>query len=119
MKRQEAIECLEKEIALCTAGPAINGCPMTEDWKRTIDVCTLAIAALREQEEQETNRVEIDMVNPLTNADRIRAMSDEELCKLLMSTPDVICEGNGYPEKCNNRCAECIAKWLQQPAEGE
>lgn len=57
------------------------------------------------------------VVNVQTNADRIRAMSDEELCKLLMSIPDVPCEQNGYPEKCNHKCAECITKWLQQPAE--
>ena len=54
----------------------------------------------------------------MTNADRIRAMSDEELCKLLMAIPDIPCEQNGYPEKCNLKCAECTMKWLRQPAEG-
>lgn len=59
------------------------------------------------------------VVDPMTNADKIRAMSDEELCKLLMAIPDVPCEQNGYLEKCNLKCEECIMKWLQQPEEGE
>ena len=42
---------------------------------------------------------------PLTNADRIRAMSDEELAKLLC------CTGWRMIEQ-----KECI-EWLQQPAE--
>lgn len=44
---------------------------------------------------------------PMTNADRIRAMSDEELATLLCLTCWKMTE-----EK------ECL-NWLQQPAEGE
>ena len=65
---------------------------------------------------------------PKTNADRIRAMTDEELaemlycadslgwcknlpgCYRLLDTPD------GVPEE---KCKACLVKWLQQPAEGE
>ena len=54
---------------------------------------------------------------PQTNADRIRAMSDEELCKLLMDIPSVPCDQNVYQGKCNDKCKECITDWLQQPAE--
>ena len=43
---------------------------------------------------------------PMTNADRIRAMSDEELAKLLC------CTGWRMIEQ-----KECL-EWLQQPAEG-
>ena len=42
---------MEGEIILCRMAPNINGCPMTEDWQRTIEVCEIAIAAIRAQEE--------------------------------------------------------------------
>lgn len=52
---------------------------------------------------------------PLTNADRIRAMSDEELAEFLF---------NGDVEYCHEglckdgeTCRICCLKWLQQPAE--
>jgi hypothetical protein len=57
---------------------------------------------------------------PQTNADRIRAMSDEELCKFLGECKfcDICDEG------CNNctyngDCDKRLLDWLKQPAEGE
>lgn len=66
-----------------------------------------------------------------TNADRIRAMSDEELAKALIEVNDSGChipfckelpecqrlldEGE-IPEE---KCIVCMLNWLQQPAEGE
>ena len=54
---------------------------------------------------------------PETNADRIRAMSDEELEELLHATHlgwtewcDYHCENRG-----DDGCDKCIAKWLKQP----
>ena len=56
------------------------------------------------------------VVEQSTNADRIRAMSDEELA-------DVIANGVGCvlkaPHCMDVDCTSCILKWLQQPAEGE
>lgn len=53
---------------------------------------------------------------PITNADRIRAMSDEELA-------DVVANGVGCVRKAphcmDDDCTPCIRKWLQQPAKGE
>lgn len=50
---------------------------------------------------------------PLTNADLIRAMSDEELAEVIMcpygSEPDICCT--------KGTCLECCEEWLQQPAE--
>lgn len=55
-----------------------------------------------------------------TNADRIRAMSDEELCDFLYSYK--------FFEICNEGCGECtyqgecvrrLAEWLKQPVEVE
>lgn len=56
-----------------------------------------------------------------TNADRIRAMTDEELAALL-SEP---CECSVDPEEddyreCGNKfCIEYLLNWLKQPAEGD
>ena len=53
---------------------------------------------------------------PKTNADRIRAMSDEELA-------DVVANGVGCvlkaPHCMDVDCTPCILKWLKQPFEGE
>lgn len=58
---------------------------------------------------------------PITNADRIRAMSDEELEDVIRAI------GLGYEPWCDHHCKMqgedncniCLKKWLQQPAEGE
>ena len=54
-----------------------------------------------------------------TNADRIRAMSDEELADIMsMHTATGACNDWGIPhKKCGGNCRECIIKWLKQPAE--
>ncbi len=57
---------------------------------------------------------------PMTNADRIRAMSDEELARLLLDG----CRGSKCDEQPQNEygsvnCYACRLQWLQQPAETE
>lgn len=52
MTREEAISLLEGEIIRCRMAQKINGCQMTEDWQRTIEVCQIAIDAIREQEQR-------------------------------------------------------------------
>ena len=66
---------------------------------------------------------ECDYISVPTNADRIRAMSDEELAKFLCEFRS--CDSDGHP------CSGCKAErycytghtrmkdWLQQPAEEE
>ena len=55
-------------------------------------------------------------VGTVTNADRIRAMNDEELA-------DVVANGVGCvlkaPHCMDVDCTLCILKWLKQPFEGE
>lgn len=75
---------------------------------------SMAISPLREQQERENPK-------PMTNGDRIRAMSDEELDKFLCSIRSS--QSYGFP------CSYCVAEefchdghtgmidWLQQPAE--
>ena len=64
----------------------------------------------------------IDHAKPMRNADRIRAMSDEELATFISEIADE-CERN---TECNQHCYGCdieycvresCLKWLQQPAE--
>lgn len=87
----------------------------------TIDVLDTTISALRQQETV-TNRnglkvVEIDQVKPLTNADHIRSMSDEELAEFLwdfnLADVSTVKMGEFGPHMFRYRLKE----WLQQPAE--
>lgn len=56
---------------------------------------------------------------PMTNADRIRDMSDEELAKFI-ATPcqcEVRPKRDGFRECGNDLCLQYLLKWLRQPAE--
>lgn len=58
----------------------------------------------------------------ISNADRIRAMSDEELAKLIAENAYTgACNDFGIPHQgqCCHNCERCdaIIKWLKQPAE--
>lgn len=63
----------------------------------------------------------------LSNADRIRAMSDEELAsemnqRSISTLCDIVCQGDckaiaTLNKTCGEVCKEIIMKWLQQPAE--
>lgn len=57
----------------------------------------------------------------MTNAQKIRAMSDEELAKYLSIPCDcaVDPERDGYRECGNDLCVKYLLEWLQQPAEEE
>lgn len=63
--------------------------------------------------------------DPLTNADRIRGMSDEELAEwILMEILKIVEEPIWCDSHCEDSCdheRECVKSWLQQPApeEGE
>ena len=57
----------------------------------------------------------------LSNADHIRAMSDEELAKFI-ATPcqcEVRPKRDGLRECGNDLCLQYLLKWLRQPCEGE
>ena len=54
----------------------------------------------------------------LSNADRIRSMSDEELAKWMLSAG--ICTRDLSDVKCDGvSCKECRIDWLRQPVEEE
>ena len=52
---------------------------------------------------------------PITNADRLRSMSDEELAEMFntMNGIDRCCPNNGA-HNCRESCMECWLDWLKQ-----
>lgn len=55
----------------------------------------------------------------MTNADRIRAMSDKELAEFIPNwsyTKACKCDEETFVG-CNNECEKCVIEWLQQPIE--
>ena len=63
-------------------------------------------------------------VGKMTNADRIRAMSDKELAGFIPNWNFDACRWCDHYMVCkdmvaNNECEKCIIEWLQQPAEGD
>ena len=79
----------------------------------------VAISALRQQDHfrEATKKVE-----PLTNAQKIRAMSDEDLVNFLMRLMGhAQCFAEGifpyHPCPQNHNCKQCGIDWLQQSAE--
>ena len=114
MTREEAIECLSERVSIgktceqsCMVGFGVNIDTLDEAFD-------IAISALRQQEHfrEVTKKVE-----PLTNAQKIRSMSDDELAEFLwdFNLADVSTGKMGEfgPHMFRYRLKE----WLQQPAE--
>ena len=100
MTRSEAIKVLRTE-SIELGGSAPGVC-------RFLEALDMAIAALREQEGKDTYVP--------TNADRIRAMSNEELAwELMLWRCEAVARHHGissvYPDT-----QKTILEWLQQPA---
>ena len=85
------------------AAELLSGVTVLDD-PEMVEAHRAAISALRQQDHfrEVTKKVE-----PLTNADRIRGMSDEELAEFLYQ----VGYDNGWGLK------EFALEWLQQPAE--
>lgn len=67
-------------------------------------------------------RARFGLGDPLTNADWIRAMSDEELCDFIMDAPAIPCDEKisaMMKENGCNDCEKCVMDWLRQPAKEE
>ena len=95
MTREEAIKVLRTE-SVEIGGNAVIVC-------RFWEALDMAIAALREQEGKDTNAP--------TNADRIRAMSDEDLADFLNQW--------GTSTRAWQKDPGETLYWLQQPAEDD
>ena len=66
------------------------------------------------KETQDFARRLIDHAKLQTNADRIRAMSDEELANFISS-----CGCPDHTRYCIESCPDCNLKWLKQTSEVE
>ena len=77
-------------------------------------ICNNKKCSLGECDQPETCTAYVPVI---TNADRIRSMSDEELAKLL--DYELGCPATGDCAKMSKDCNACWLEWLQQPAEGE
>ena len=112
MTIEEAIKWMQEEKASLERAPDLNGCPMTECWQKAIDVYDMAISALRKQDVTDKN------VGKMTNADRIRAMSDDELNGLFHEIYNAGAEDAvAYEWGQRTNSFEWTMEWLQQPAE--
>lgn len=52
----------------------------------------------------------------ITNADRIRAMNDEELAKVIMCPLEIVDSNVQCDKGLADSCVECSLKWLREPA---
>ena len=85
--------------------------------KQFTEICSLCVSAI--DDSGETTPPSKWKPKPQTNADRIRAMSDEELADVIMCPMEIgaskdLCENN-----LGHTCVECSLRWLQQPAKEE
>ena len=110
MTNEEAIEILMKNRP--TSDPRPGGMELC-------DAVDMAIAALRQQE---TVAKCNGLNEPLTNAQKIRAMTDEELVELHYSSSShciaddpTVCDRHDFIGNLTP-CEQCYLKWLQQPA---
>lgn len=112
------------------------GFPQKESIDKILKVTGLTYEELWEEEQHDACESFKDCIEcwderaenhpPMTNADRIRAMSDEELAEMLAEEiPHGDCYGCGfdcddYPgDKFSDGCANAFYRWLQQPAKEE
>ena len=109
MTREDAIKVLRTE-SVEIGGNAVS----VARWLMALD---MAVKALED--------VPVKDVGKMTNADRIRSMSDKELVRIrYRGAPH--CKSDD-PMKCNRHdfldgmspCELCYYEWLQQPAEEE
>ena len=98
------LKCSKEAFAAC---PDRKGCSCPEE------------AVFTEGSECDMfNRHIAQDTNVLTNADRIRAMSDEELCEFMMISPPCDEKISAMMKKNNcDDCQTCIMEWLKQPVE--
>ena len=106
MTKKEAIKVLRTE-SVEIGGNAVSVC-------RFWEALDMAISALRQQEHFRDLTKKVD---PLTNAQKIRSMSDEELAEFLwdfnLADVSTVKMGKFGPHMFRYRLKE----WLQQPAE--
>ena len=108
MTREKAIvliECSANELRE-TLKETTMPSSASEQLQMYIDAYEMAISAIRQQDVADKK---VGKNEPLTNAQKIRSMSDEELAEFLFQV--------GYNHRWGLK--EYTLEWLQQPAEEE
>ena len=87
-------------------------------------ICNNKKCSLGECDQSETCAAYVPVI---TRADKIRAMSDEDLAEAISRSSDpglcdIICGGDckafaSFNKTSQQRCVEIVLDWLQQPAE--
>ena len=103
MTKEDAIKVLRTE-SIELGGSAPSVC-------RFLEAVDMAVKALVDVTDKDVGKNE-----PLTNAKKIRALTDEELAELIDRETDS-CAPTGDCEKMSRDCKACWLEWLQQPAE--
>ena len=100
----KAINFFEEEIVRLRKAPEINGCEMTPEWKEMLQIYNTAVEALRLR------------TAPKTNFERIKAMSVEEIAKILCEISHI----QHIPEKVRKlffssrmTMEEAFTEWLE------
>ena len=113
MTTNEAIEILRKNRP--TSDPRPCGMELC-------DAVDMAISALRQQDVADKD---VGKNEPLTNAQKIRSMTDEELVNLhysgsahCIASDPTVCDRHDFIGNLTP-CEQCYLKWLQQPAEDD
>lgn len=97
----------------CCGTGRVNGGDENSSWSKTCEDC---------------HGIGFSIV-PMSNADRIRSMSDEDMAKCIfeigfgchLCSEHERLSDNLFlrHEKCDEKCTEHCLEWLRQPAEGE
>ena len=103
---------MNDEKCPCEDCPVKDNC---DPWESAFccTLCRMGADALRAQQERENPK-------PITNADRIRAMSDEELAKMMtFGAGEFDCYEcrRTEDEPCDMNCEERCLEWLRKPEE--
>ena len=109
MTKKEAIKVLRTE-SVEIGGNAVSVC-------RFWEALDMAVKALEDVTDKDVRKNE-----PLTNAQKIRSMTDEELVKLhysgsahCIASDPTVCDRHDFIGNLTP-CEQCYLKWLQQPA---
>ena len=110
MTNEEAIKVLRTE-SIELGGSAPSVC-------RFWEALDMAVKALEDVPDKDVGKNE-----PLTNAQKIRSMTDEELVNLhysgsahCIASDPTVCDRHDFIGNLTP-CEQCYLKWLQQPAE--
>ena len=112
MTREEAIEVLENPDVSIGVAARIGQDP--EYWRKLKPALDMAISALRQQDVADKH---VWKNEPLTNAQKIRSMNDEELNELFHEIYNAGAEDAvAYEWGQRTNSFEWTMEWLQQPA---